>query len=135
MVRRSSKVGNRAKPRGLKRAKKDCDRLWGQVVLDLSGRICRVPGCGRPATNPHHIFSKIYANTRYDIENGFAMCWAHHKHLAHMKHEEFRDVVITTLGEDRFMRLKVRALMREPRGCREYGLIYLALEKLKEKGK
>lgn len=127
MERRNRRKGTKAK-----RDKKACDRLWGQIVLARDLRTCRVPHCGKEATNPHHIFSKAYANTRYDLDNGFTICWAHHLHLAHTKHEEFRDIVISALGERRFFALKVRALMKEPSDARNYPLIYATLLKIQE---
>ena len=89
--------------------KKECDKLWSEVVLLRDGRKCRY--CGRPGNNPHHIFSRKYTNTRHNPDAGITLCWACHFHVAHGEPEKFRDFVMQKIGAELFEKLKISAHM------------------------
>lgn len=61
--------------------KKPSDRqlmaLWQRVVKLRAKERCEV--CGKTEyLNAHHIFSKSHRSTRYDPDNGMALCSGHH---------------------------------------------------------
>ena len=59
-----------------KLAKKAADeqklRVWSIVVRLRDGNVCFV--CGRFGVEAHHIISKRYKATRYDVDNGVSLC-------------------------------------------------------------
>ena len=53
------------------------DKLWAQAVkADWAGR-CAV--CGSPKTESHHLVPRQHEGTRYDLNNGIALCCTHHQ--------------------------------------------------------
>lgn len=59
---------------------KQCHELWREIVFLRAKGICEYYGCHRKATQPHHIFTKGHSrHLRYDVENGMALCYPHHK--------------------------------------------------------
>lgn len=61
------------------------------------------------ALTPHHFFCRSYWGTRWDPDNGFLLCYPCHTKWAQTRHEEFRDFVLTKIGEAAFAKLKMRA--------------------------
>lgn len=59
---------------------KECSSLWSKAVKERDGHKCRVPSCRRAGVDPHHIISKRYANTKFDVDNGVTLCRLHHDH-------------------------------------------------------
>jgi hypothetical protein len=87
-----------------KQLNKTIDKLWSEYVRKRDGK-CII--CG--STNhiqAHHIFSRRYMSLRYNVDNGVTLCFAHHHHLAHSLYEEFRDKIISILGQETYDRLK-----------------------------
>jgi hypothetical protein len=83
---------------------KELDIAWAKRIKE-QGRACAV--CGRTSyLNAHHIFSRRYMNTRWDIDNGITLCRGCHLYFAHQKYEEFRDIVLGILGVEGFASLK-----------------------------
>ncbi len=74
-------------------------RLWGMVVRQRDGDVCQAEGCGKPANNPHHIFSKgVHLSVKFDLNNGITLCWACHANKAHGPDPEgFRDFIVRYL--------------------------------------
>lgn len=92
-------------PKGIarKRLEKQLDILWRQRVLEKFSSSCAV--CGRKnGIQAHHIFSRTHKSTRWDIENGIALCSGHHL-WAHREPEEFRRFLIHRLGEEKYNEL------------------------------
>lgn len=83
---------------------KQLDTLWSKKVRELFGHKCAV--CGASPVQAHHIFTRSYKSTRWNLDNGIALCYRHHFYLEHSKFEEFRDFVINYLGEDKYNEIK-----------------------------
>lgn len=97
----------------------ELDKLWSKLVKERDGK-CVI--CGSLVRlNAHHIFSRSNFGTRYDINNGITLCWAHHLHLAHTHFERFRDFVIERIGQEMYDILKEKA----------YSVVKLSVEDLK----
>jgi predicted restriction endonuclease len=83
---------------------KELDIAWAKKVKSLMPE-CAV--CGRTSyLNAHHIFSRRYMSTRWNINNGISLCRGCHLYFAHQKYEEFRDIVLGILGVEGFASLK-----------------------------
>lgn len=86
---------------------KDLDVIWSKLIHKKYDNKCAI--CGATPCQAHHIFSRTYRSTRWDIDNGIALCYRHHFHFAHSKFEEFRDWVIQEIGEELYMQVKERS--------------------------
>ncbi len=65
--------------RKAKRAEDDRRLLeWAKAVKERSGHRCEVCG-SKQAVEAHHIVSRRYKATRYDVTNGVALCQKHHQ--------------------------------------------------------
>lgn len=87
---------------------KAADKLWSEKVRERDGYVCQVSGCGKSPAFAHHIFSRRHYSTRWDIENGFTICWGHHK-MGHVDHEWLRDQITCKTGLEVFEILKCKA--------------------------
>ena len=59
--------------------KKECDKLWRQIVLETHP-FCEV--CQKPSCHPHHFFPKgNFSQLRYSLDNGIGLCNC--CHIAH----------------------------------------------------
>lgn len=88
------------------------DKEWQRAVKERDGYACR--RCGYNATkrglHAHHIFSKgAHPATRHDVENGVTLCLRHHLYWAHTDGCEFREWVVSWMGEERYNRLMIKA--------------------------
>ena len=101
------KRGKKTVPRAtlIRKLKKKADVEWSLAVRKRDGGCCQVEGCGRSPSFAHHIFSRRHLATRWDMGNGFTICWGHHK-KGHVDHEWLRDEIIKKIGEPEFGRLK-----------------------------
>jgi len=86
---------------------KQLDTLWSKIIRKNFDNKCAV--CGATPCQAHHIFTRSYKSTRWDIDNGIALCYKHHFYLAHSKFEEFRDFVVNLLGEEKYGELKAKS--------------------------
>ena len=85
-----------------KKIEKELDSLWRRYIL-LRDKKCKV--CGKGINlQAHHIFSRKHKSTRWDVENGIALCSGHHL-FAHQEPEEFRRKVISLVGEQKYEEL------------------------------
>ncbi|MFB3926790.1 MAG: recombination protein NinG [Syntrophales bacterium] len=82
------------------------DRIFSQKVRDRD-KACR--RCGNTKTYTHHIFSRKYMGTRWDMENGISLCLRHHR-MAHGDAQEFLAWVISWMGQRKYDLLQYRAL-------------------------
>lgn len=92
-----------------KKAEKELDGLWGDIIRKRGGGKCAWPGCGRSGNQPHHFFHRAQGNVaRWSTDNGCLLCFGHHIRQVHQKGdtEPLRDVLIARLGEEGFDRLK-----------------------------
>lgn len=92
----------------MQKLKKEADKLWGIAVRQRDNCICQISGCGKSPSFAHHIFSRRHLSTRWNLDNGFTICWGHHKR-GHVDHEWLRDEVIKKIGEEKFYFLKENA--------------------------
>ncbi len=65
--------------------------------------------CGNAKTYTHHIFSRKYMGTRWDMENGIALCLRHHR-MAHGDAQEFLAWVISWMGQKAYDKLQWKAM-------------------------
>lgn len=58
-----------------------CDDLWSLLVRERSGYKCLLAGfekeCGGHL-HPHHLIGRTEISTRWVLENGVCLCYAHH---------------------------------------------------------
>lgn len=64
-----------------KRIVKDCDKIASKLCLERDGYKCRY--CGKPGNQPHHIFSRKFAATRWDLDNLLTLCAGCHRFNFH----------------------------------------------------
>lgn len=87
---------------------KQCDVLWSKCVR-ARHRTCRI--CGSDyRLQAHHIRSRSHSSTRYDLENGMALCSRCHI-IQKFNPEKFQDSVIEVIGQAEYERLKKKSLI------------------------
>lgn len=57
-----------------------CGVLWSKCVKVRASYRCQVEGCGKVATDAHHVISRGCSALRFDFRNGVALCRGHHNH-------------------------------------------------------
>ena len=84
------------------------DRLWSLAVRSRG----RCEKCGKPdgevTLQGAHIVPRRYLKTRWDLDNGLALCSACHVYFTHFP-LEFEELVTDHIGAEAFADLKVRA--------------------------
>lgn len=90
-----------------KHEKRVCDKLW---QIKITGGLCSFPGCNRIGNEGHHVIKRRYLNTRWDIENGRALCRTHHV-WAETNPQAYEDLIIEEIGEEAYQALREKALM------------------------
>lgn len=73
---------------------KKLDTVWSIKVRERAGNCCEY--CG--STNmvqAHHIIPRTHKGTRWDINNGTALCFRHHLHWAHKDSIAFYEWIST----------------------------------------
>ena len=70
--RTNSKVPDKS----LKTLRAHCDRLWSLSVRHDWVDRCAV--CGSSTTEAHHMTPRSYEATRFNVNNGIALCFTHH---------------------------------------------------------
>lgn len=83
---------------------KTVDALWSKIVRNKYDNKCVI--CGSPKPSAHHIFSRTYKSTRWEPDNGVALCYKHHIWFAHQRFEEFRDFIVNFISEEKYNYLK-----------------------------
>lgn len=97
------------------RERASLDRLWASKVRARDGYRCWV--CGSRASDAAHLFSKRYQSTRWDLDNGRALCREHHVHYT--KHDlEWKAYLGKRLGLEAFEALRARAVREGAAGLR-----------------
>ncbi|MCK5609777.1 HNH endonuclease [Candidatus Pacearchaeota archaeon] len=90
-----------------KQQRKKLDILWQQRI---TGGQCSHPGCSKEGTEGHHIFKRRYHNTRWDIDNGRALCRTHHD-WAERHPIAYEVLIVEQIGHDAYGALREKALM------------------------
>lgn len=87
--------------------KKALDRTWQERI---TGGICSIPGCNRIGNEGHHIMKRRYLNTRWDIENGRALCREHHL-WADTNPICYENLIVEEIGIEAYEALRQKSLM------------------------
>lgn len=109
---------------------RECDRLWSKCVKARANYRCQVGGCGRTATDAHHVISRHCASLRFDLRNGVALCRSHHDHSRPL------DLIaqhIKVVGQEEVFRLCILSQKLATYRRADLVLIRDKLEKEKEK--
>ena len=102
---------------------KALDAIVSRKVRDRDGNRCRK--CGRERVYHHHIFTKTRLTTRWDLANGVSLCFFCHR-WAHAAAEEFRQWIISFMGEKDYNSLYVKSQFRG--GFKDVDLEFLLKE-------
>jgi len=105
--------------------KAKADREWSRAVAKRAGYKCEWCGQSDGKLEAHHIISRRYIATRYDLDNGIYLCFTCHM-KAHQNPQEFREFVEKKYGKKRLRELKGKA---KQKGKIDYEEVY---KKLKE---
>lgn len=57
------------------------DAAWAKYVKERDG-VCMMCG-GNGVLAAHHSFGRVHKMTRWDVDNGVALCWPCHQYRAH----------------------------------------------------
>lgn len=104
---KKSRIRSVSPKKGLERK---ADRLWSQAIKARDKGRCQK--CGKPGTDPHHIFTRSIKHLRHDLRNGVTLCKGCHVFgptSAHKGPEAFRDWLLSWMGEREFTKLKLSA--------------------------
>jgi hypothetical protein len=90
------------------------DLAWSELVKLRAGWKCEY--CGKSKyLQSHHIFSRSKKSTRWDVQNGIALCVGHHTFSstfsAHKTPLEFIDWLYNYRGTENINLLRIRANM------------------------
>ena len=69
-----------------------------------------MPSCNKIGNEGHHIMKRRYLNTRWDIENGRALCREHHLY-ADTHPAEYENMIIREIGAWEYALLREKARM------------------------
>ena len=104
------------------------DKLALKLLRIRAKNRCQRCGSSSSSCNWHHIFSRRYIITRWDEDNLLLLCFGCHFNYAHSKIEEFRDFVISKMGEGKYMLLKQKALSVRPMKIVDLKMVRVILE-------
>ena len=76
--------------------KKTLDKLW---QINITQEPCLI--CGDPQSIGHHLIKRRFLNTRWDLNNGVALCNQHHQDA----HQTNDDAILDIIGEEEYQRL------------------------------
>jgi len=87
--------------------KKQCDKLWADIIKLRAKNKCEM--CRRVLPlQAHHIFGRKAMSTRYDLENGVALCFNCHYNEAEQNSTKFGLWIIEKRGREWFDELNRR---------------------------
>ena len=75
MAKRRKRTSKQVPAKG--RLRDMADRLWSLAIRDDWGNKCAV--CDRGKCEAHHLIPRQHEITRYDLQNGIALCSHHHQ--------------------------------------------------------
>lgn len=102
-----SEIRPTSRKRKIKAVKEEATRLHSRIVRATKGPFCQC-GCGRIATDCAHIIPRVFAHTRTDEDNAYALHATCHARFERFR-DEWMDFVDSTIGRDEYMRLKRKA--------------------------
>lgn len=92
-----------------KQQRKKLDILWQQKVTE--NKPCSYPGCCKMGNEGHHaIMKRRYLNTRWDVDNGRALCNEHHK-WAETNPKAYENLIVGEIGAIEYTRVRDKALV------------------------
>lgn len=97
-----------SRKRKVRAVKEEATRLHSRIVRQTKGPMCQC-GCGQPATDAAHIIGRVFAHTRTDIDNAYALNASCHRRFTNHA-DEWMAFIDRTIGRDEYMRLKRKAL-------------------------
>ena len=90
-----------------KRRERACMDLWQQIVKLRAGGKCEYCGKTPKKLDAHHFFHRSYARLKYNPDNGFALCYGHHRGYAHRLPQDFIEWAILQRGPEWYERLNL----------------------------
>ena len=92
---------------------KENDEMWSVLVRNRFNYTCAMCDDGvRKPVSAHHIFGRSNKATRWEVDNGVALCYYHHRFCIHggrCSPEEILVFYKRILGEKRYKELKEMA--------------------------
>lgn len=84
--------------------KKECDRLWAEVVKLRAGGRSQISGKREPVMNAHHVVGKPNNRLRYEIDNGICLTPSEHIYGIHNegRRREYEERIIRAIGRDKY---------------------------------
>lgn len=79
---------------------------WSRKVKERYYFRCAL--CNEPAAESHHIFKKHYAHMRHDLDNGIALCAAHHA-MDDTHPAQLQKLIENKIGKEAMEKLRRRA--------------------------
>lgn len=127
-----------------KSLEKKCHDLWRDIIFLRAGGKCEYFGCSREATQPHHVKTKGHCrHLRFDLDNGMALCYPHHKGSNEAVHSDInaKDKILGKYPGYKAIRTEEWFIKLERKALKPYKLdlnlelLYLAkkLDELKKK--
>lgn len=81
------------------------DAEWARIIK--RDGVCRM--CSNTKMlHAAHIFSRRSMSTRWDLDNGLALCYYHHIRFSHSEPIKFYDFVKQYMGEEKLEQLRQR---------------------------
>lgn len=75
------------KKKSIKTIKKNCDKLWSQIIKSKNNGCCE--RCGAPYANqPHHVVGRKTTVLRWDLRNGCLLCTNCHLLQSYSAHND-----------------------------------------------
>lgn len=96
-----------SRKRKIKAVKEEATRLHSKIVRQTKGPWCQC-GCGDPATDAAHIIVRVFAWTRTDVDNAFALNASCHRRFTNHA-DEWMEFVDMMIGRPEYLRLKRKA--------------------------
>ncbi len=93
----------------MKNQKRALDKSWKIKVIELAGGRCSFPGCNKEAVDAHHVRKCRYLNTRWDIDNGRALCREDHRWVEEHP-TEYKFIIIKEIGIYEYEQLRKKSL-------------------------
>jgi hypothetical protein len=96
-----------SRKRKIRAVKEEATRLHSRIVRQTKGPMCQA--CGdREATDCAHIVRRVFAHTRTDTDNAFALCAQCHRHFTNWD-GDWMAFVEQAIGLDEYVRLCAKA--------------------------
>ena len=89
------------------------DARWSEEIRKRAGYVCekcgKYYGPGHRGLHAAHIFGRGNKTTRWDLDNGVALCMKDHLYWAHSNPLEFAEWVKERMGQEKYDELMAKA--------------------------